>query len=278
MVKVPTSSTFLDLRLKKKKLPKFPSANLHSLPNRSCHLLLGLRLSWWWFTQLCPTLCDPKDNFISLSSAGGRSLPKGPLMRGGDLETRNSLRGLRGSGLKVSPASFVVCLSFNPARRPSSEAQAVNLSETFFPQGKKKKKMFQRRRDLGTATKRGLLLRPGTVPSRLTSGILPLISATRHTGERRDIEVLVVAARLRLPEREKEGLSLWDAREHQQEEQSHTRSRQGGPSGHRHHRPAAARRHGTWYGVPSASAATLQSWLDRGATVFRKCRLASPGC
>lgn len=130
-------------------------------------------------------------------------------MRGRGLETRNSLRDLRGSGLKVSPTSFVVCLSFSPPRRPSSEALAVNLSETFFPHGgKKKEKDVSATPGSGHGPKRGLLLRPGPVPSSLTSGILPLIGTTRHTGERRDIEVLVVAARLRLPERKKEGLSL----------------------------------------------------------------------
>lgn len=129
-------------------------------------------------------------------------------MRRRGLEPRNSLRGLAGSRLKVSPTSFVVCLSLNPSRRPSSQALAVNLSETFFPQGKKKKKDVSATPGSGHSIKAGLLLWPGPVPSRLTSGILPLIGATRHTGERRDIEVLVVAARLRLPEREKEGLSL----------------------------------------------------------------------
>ena len=109
---------------------------MHSLPNRSCHLLLdyprGGSLSR---VRLSATL--KITSFLFLPQEAVASL-KAPLMRGGGLETRNSLRGLRGSGLKVSPTSFVVCLSFNPARRPSSEAQAVNLSETFFPQGKKR--------------------------------------------------------------------------------------------------------------------------------------------
>ena len=152
MVKVPSSSTFLNLRRFFKKLPKFTSANLHSLPNRSCHLLLApqtivvvqslsrVRLS-----------ATPKiTSFRSLSQLS-TGLPKGLLMRRRGLEPRNSLRGLAGGWLKVSPTSFVVCLSLNPPRRPSSQALAVNLSETFFPQGGEKK-MFQRLRDQdGTA-------------------------------------------------------------------------------------------------------------------------------
>ena len=81
---------------------------------------------------------------------------------------------------------------------------AVNLSETFLPQTKR---CFSDEGS-GDSIKAEVLLWLGPILDRLTSSILPLIGSTRDTGERGDIEVLVVAARLRLPEREEEGLSL----------------------------------------------------------------------
>ena len=64
MVKVPSSFTFLDLRLKKKKTTKVYERSFAFLPKQVLSPALSTSDS-----PGCPTLCDPKDYFsFSLSS------------------------------------------------------------------------------------------------------------------------------------------------------------------------------------------------------------------
>lgn len=71
----------------------------------------------------------------------------------------------------------------------------------------------------------------------LTAGVLPLVGSARRTGERGDVEVLVAAAGLRLPEGEREGLGPGDAREDPREEYCHGRDRPARPKSHRRPSP-----------------------------------------
>lgn len=89
-----------------------------------------------------------------------------------------------------------------------------------------------------------MLLLPESTRNRLTLGILLLVVPTGDTGERRDIEVLVVVTRFRLPERQGVDLGLGDAREDQQEESSRSPGGEAPPTRHGHPSPSA-RLHGT---------------------------------
>ena len=80
---------------KDQKLSKFTSANLHSLPNLFCHLLL---CTSDYFSIFLP----------SVVSFPGASL-KTPGWGVGDWSREINYDSLWGSGLRVSPTSLVVC-------------------------------------------------------------------------------------------------------------------------------------------------------------------------
>lgn len=193
LIKVPYSSRSLGLEKQNKELTKFIGAPLRSLPDPSCDLLL--------YTSLIPYFFSVSGRRLS------RCLPKDPSdeKRGADAEKFITGAGSRRSLLWAPQPQLGA--SCNPPRKPIPYALAVKFPENFFPRAEKGVSET-RARDRGQQQGGIFELWLGPTLNGLTSGIPPLVGSARDTGQRGDIEVLVVAAGLWLQEWEGEGLGV----------------------------------------------------------------------